>query len=123
MIIALELACELNAFYLKFLLWIPVPNYLNALRLVYYFLICLPAVREAYQYMVDPTCKRLGMYAWMATINILTETLIIFKFSRDEFKYPFPEQVKIFWLLFICILIAYPIYTFLLSAQRKNKID
>jgi phosphatidylserine synthase 2 len=123
MIIALELACELNAFYLKFLLWVPVPNYLNALRLFYYFLICLPAVREAYQYMVDPSCKRLGMYAWMATINILTELLIIFKYSQGEFTEPFPQEVVVFWILFSLILIAYPIYTFALDDTKKSKSE
>ena len=123
MIIALELTCELNAFYLKSLLWIPVPNYLNSLRLFYYFMICLPAVREAYQFMIDPNCKRLGMYAWMATINILTELLIILKFSKGEFKNPFPLEVEIFWGIFMSILIAYPIYQFALSDNGNLKKD
>ena len=118
MIIALELVCELNAFYLKFLLWIPVHNYLNVLRLFYYFLICLPAVREAYQFMVDPNCKRLGMYAWMATINILTELLIILKFSKSEFPNPFPNEVITFWIIFGSILIIYPIYKFALGGEN-----
>ena len=103
-IIILETLCELNAFYLKYLLWIPVSSSLNFWRLIYFFLICLPATREAYQFISDKNCKRLGMFAWVATANILTETLIVVKFSAGEFEKPFPDEVKLFWTLFSLFL-------------------
>ena len=41
---------ELNAFFLKFVLWIPPPHYLNVLRLILWFFIGMPAIRESYQF-------------------------------------------------------------------------
>lgn len=41
---------ELNAFFLKFVLWIPPPHYLNILRLILWFFIGMPAIRESYQF-------------------------------------------------------------------------
>ena len=67
-IITLELITELNCFYLKYLLWIPVESPLNTYRLIFLFFICLPAVREAYQFIDDPKCQRLGMNAWMVIV-------------------------------------------------------
>jgi phosphatidylserine synthase 2 len=68
-VISLELICELNAFYLKYLLWIPVSSNLNVYRLLFMFLMCLPACRETYQFLTDPKCKRLGMHAWLTTVK------------------------------------------------------
>lgn len=67
-IIFMEIICELNCFYLKYLLWIPVESMLNTYRLVFMFFLCSPAVREAYQFLNDPKCSRLGMNAWMAIV-------------------------------------------------------
>jgi phosphatidylserine synthase 2 len=112
LIVVLETMCELNAFYLKYLLWIPISSRLNLWRLLYFFFIALPAVRETYQYINDPNYKRLGMYAWMATANILTESLIIYKFSPGEFPIPFPQEVKAFWVGMISLLIGYAAWKF-----------
>ncbi|KAJ3307183.1 hypothetical protein HDV03_002694 [Kappamyces sp. JEL0829] len=106
-LIVLETICELNAFYLKYLLWIPVSSRLNLWRLIYFFFICLPAVREGYQFISDPKCKRLGFFAWMATANILTELLIIVKFSPGEFTAPFPQEVVWFWSIFGAWFVSY----------------
>ena len=63
MILFLFLLCELNAFYLKYLLWIPPAHPINIYRLFVFFLFTLPAIREVYQYLSDPRCKRIGMRA------------------------------------------------------------
>ena len=52
-ILFLFLLCELNAFYLKYLMWIPPSHVINILRLCLYFLVGIVAVREAYQLMSD----------------------------------------------------------------------
>ncbi|KAJ3179909.1 hypothetical protein HDU87_002477 [Geranomyces variabilis] len=108
----LVLQTELNAFYLKYLLWLPPPHYLNVWRLVYYFFMALPAVREAFQYLSDRRCKRLGMHAWMATANILTELLIIVKYGRGEFPEPAPWKVKVGWAMLICLISGYALVRF-----------
>ncbi|KAJ3274985.1 hypothetical protein HDV01_001491 [Terramyces sp. JEL0728] len=121
-IIVLELMCELNAFYLKYLLWIPVSSRLNLWRLLFFFFMCLPAVREYYQYLVDPKCKRLGMHAWMTSICILTELLIIFKFSEGEFTTPFPEYVVIFWAIFTSLIVGYSVWKFGIKPFLSKKV-
>lgn len=121
-IITLETLCELNAFYLKYLLWIPVSSKLNLWRLIYFFAICLPATREAYQFISDPRCKRLGMFAWVTAANILTELLIIIKFSSGEFTEPFPAEIKIFWLIFSVVFLLY-IYRRYGSDGKKSKTE
>eukprot|EP00842_Homolaphlyctis_polyrhiza_P006232 jgi/Hompol1/660/HPOL_004255-RA len=104
LLLYLELQCELNAFYLKYLLWIPISHPLNVYRLLFFFFMCMPAVREAYQYLSDPKCKRIGMHAWVTTANIMTELLIIIKFSQGEFPKPAPRIVVILWTLFGAVL-------------------
>lgn len=88
---------ELNAFYLKTLLWIPSDHPLVTLRLVACFLFALPATREAYQYLADPRCRRIGVHAWMAVINVATEVLVCVKFGRGEFPEPTPIVVIVGW--------------------------
>nr|KAJ3420307.1 hypothetical protein HK105_005836 [Polyrhizophydium stewartii] len=112
LLLALELQCELNAFYLKYLLWVPVSHMLNLYRLLFMFFMCLPAVREAYQYLTDPKCKRLGMHAWITTANIVTELLIIIKFSEGEFTKPAPVYVVVGWIVFGVALVAYAVWRF-----------
>ena len=46
------LLVELNAFFLKYILWIPPLNPLNTYRLILWFLLGVPAVRE-YFYFID----------------------------------------------------------------------
>lgn len=45
---------ELNAFYLKYILWVPPPHPLNIIRLVLWLFMGLPALREYYQFVSDP---------------------------------------------------------------------
>jgi phosphatidylserine synthase 2 len=45
---------ELNAFYLKYILWVPPPHPLNIIRLCLWLFMGLPALREYYQFVSDP---------------------------------------------------------------------
>lgn len=119
-IITLEIICELNAFYLKYLLWIPISSRLNLWRLLYFFFICLPGIRESYQYISDPDCKRLGTFAWIAMANIITETIIVLKFSPGEFTTPFPGIVKVAWVGIAFTLIGYSTWKFALPEKAKT---
>lgn len=48
------LLSELNTFYLKFVLWLEPPHYLNLLRLVLLVLVGAVSLRETFQYLDDP---------------------------------------------------------------------
>jgi phosphatidylserine synthase 2 len=116
----LELTCEMNAFYLKYLLWIPVSSRINLYRLIFYFLLCLPAVREGYQFISDPKCKRLGMFAFFAIANIITELLIVIKFSRDEFPTPMPSNIFLAWCCSLTLLAIYTVWKFALTKVNSK---
>jgi phosphatidylserine synthase 2 len=49
----LVMLVDLNAFFIKFVLWIPPPHHLVLGRLFLWFLIGLPALRELYQFITD----------------------------------------------------------------------
>ncbi|KAG9300619.1 hypothetical protein G9A89_005219 [Geosiphon pyriformis] len=116
----LFLQAELNSFYLKYLLWIPPEHPLNAIRAALLFFCSMPGVREAYQYLTDKNCKRFGPQAWLAIANIMTESVIIFKFSRGEFPDPAPTHVIVFWSLLMTALVGYAIVQFA-SPNRQKK--
>ncbi|KND01631.1 uncharacterized protein SPPG_09115 [Spizellomyces punctatus DAOM BR117] len=122
LLLYLVLQCELNAFYLKYLLWLPPSNPINILRLILYFFLALPATREAYQYLIDRRCKRLGMHAWMATANILTELLICIKFGRGEFVEPMPWGIKIGWGCFLAVVGGYAMVKFGLGNGKQKVV-
>ncbi|KAH6565406.1 hypothetical protein BASA60_009905 [Batrachochytrium salamandrivorans] len=111
-ILYLELQCELNAFYLKYLLWIPISHPINLVRLLFFFFMCLPAVREAYQYLTDPHGKKLLLHAWVTALTIITELLIIIKFSEGEFSENAPWHIIALWVVLLSTLVGYAIWQF-----------
>ena len=76
---------ELNAFFLKYLLWVPPESYLNHVRLGFWFFFSLPCLRQFYVFMTDPTVKSIGRQSFLCILIIATECLIIFKLSPGEF--------------------------------------
>ncbi|KAF9358999.1 hypothetical protein BGX26_000405 [Mortierella sp. AD094] len=120
-LLTMFLICELNAFYLKTLLWIPPAHWINVSRIFSYFMFGIPGVREAYQFFYDKDCKRIGPQAWLLIGSISTEVLIIFKFGYDEFPNPAPKPVVYFWVVFLTLLTVYPIFQFYLLPKLRNK--
>jgi len=122
MIICFTLQCELNVFYLKYLLWIPAEHYIVTLKLLIYSLVCAPCISEIYYYYIHPKYNKLGLHTFFTVSNIWTETIICFKLSKGEFTKPPPLQVKIFWIIFILLIIIYPIITFyIIKRFRINR--
>lgn len=95
------------------------------LRLAGVFLCALPAVRELYQYVNDPKCvimcrglytlndacrkaKRMGQHCWLLLATILTELLVIAKWSRGQFEEALPRQVKWAWSIGGTLVLLYP---------------
>ncbi|KAI8346362.1 phosphatidylserine synthase 2 [Choanephora cucurbitarum] len=114
------LQCELNCFYLKYLLWVPPEHPLNTYRLILLFLFALPATRELYQYLSDDTTLRMGAHAWLLIFNIMTETLICLKFAENEFHTPAPLVVKVGWsIAFAVAFVIFPIWRFVLYPAKK----
>ncbi|CAO0789439.1 unnamed protein product [Mucor circinelloides] len=114
------LLCELNCFYLKYLLWVPPEHPINTYRLILIFLFALPGAREAYQYISDNSTLRMGAHAWLLIFNILTETLICLKFAENEFHTPAPLVVKVGWSVALTVLfVIFPLWRFVINPVKK----
>ncbi|KAJ6508243.1 phosphatidyl serine synthase-domain-containing protein [Mycena sanguinolenta] len=120
LLLAVFLAAELNPFYLKSLLWLEPEHPIVILRLAFIFLCALPAVRELYQYINDPRrAVRMGQHVWLLLATVLTELLVIFKWSKGQFPAPLPKAVKVGWGVGAAMLVMYPVYQFGIPAARK----
>ncbi|XP_013403377.1 phosphatidylserine synthase 2-like [Lingula anatina] len=117
-IIIMFLAAELNTFYLKFVLWIPPEHYLCLGRLVFFLFAGAVAMREAFQFLDDPNCKKFGRQAWMIAAIIITELLIVLKFDWQTVSKPIPFPVACFWILGIVGLFVYTIWKFYLHPHK-----
>lgn len=73
---------ELNAFFLKYVLYVPPPTPINAYRLCFWFLLSLPATREYYAYATDPKVHRMGPNCWLSIVLMLVELMVVVKFGR-----------------------------------------
>jgi len=114
------LAAELNPFYLKALLWMEPDHPIVLLRLAAIFIWGLPAVRELYQYINEPRrAVRMGQHAWLLLATIVTELLVIFKWSQGQFKEPMPQWVKYAWAVGGALLVLYPTVKFGVPSARR----
>lgn len=85
---------ELNHFFLKHLLWVSPQDRLNAARLLTWEILGCPIMKQAYTYLTDPNCKRIGKHSFLGLCLILTEIVVILKFSPGEFTQPMSEPVR-----------------------------
>ncbi|CAN4121742.1 unnamed protein product [Withania somnifera] len=92
------LTVEINTFFLKFCLWIPPRNPLIVYRLVFWWLIALPTIREYNTYLQDrKPAKKVGAFCWLSLAICIVELLICIKFGHGSFPNPMPKSVVILW--------------------------
>jgi hypothetical protein len=64
-------------------------------------------VREYYEYITNPACTRLGPNSWLSLAIVITEMLLVVKFSVTHtggsslFPKPFPPAVVLSWAAFV----------------------
>ncbi|KAL6848631.1 hypothetical protein ACP4OV_021214 [Aristida adscensionis] len=89
---------ELNTFFLKFCLWIPPRNPLVVYRLILWWLIAIPTIREYNSYLQDSKpVKKVGAFCWLSLAICIVELLICMKFGHGLFHDPMPTWLIIFW--------------------------
>ncbi|KAL6620659.1 hypothetical protein ACP70R_035798 [Stipagrostis hirtigluma subsp. patula] len=89
---------ELNTFFLKFCLWIPPRNPLVVYRLILWWLIAIPTIREYNSYLQDSKpVKKVGAFCWLSLAICIVELLICMKFGHGLFNDPMPTWLIIFW--------------------------
>ena len=116
------LACEVNAFFLKFVLWVPPRNPLNTYRLFIFFLMVIPAVNEYYDFITRPEVNKLGVFTWIFLSCTIIEFLIIIKFGREFFDLPWPYAVKVSWVWAAsATAVALCVWTIRLKQKSKLK--
>lgn len=98
------LISELNAFYLKSLLLLPTSHFFNLFRLLVYIPAGSLAIRECYCYYITDE-KRIRHMLFLAIAIISFESIIVVKFSRNEFPEKFPDWVIIFWSILSVFLV------------------
>jgi phosphatidylserine synthase 2 len=114
---------DCNSFFLKYLFWIPPRNPLNSYRLILWFFIGMPAVREYYLYITDDSCKRLGTNTWLAIGIAAIETLIVFKNSAGEFTKIAPPHIWVNWLLVIFLFLPWFFSYFFVFGPKKVRAN
>lgn len=121
---------QVNAFFLKFILWVPPLNPLNTYRLLLLFALALPAVREWYVFIESDSrdvFNKLGPFAWLGSAVVLTEVLIIVKFGRRMFPEPWPPRVLYVWVAFLAIsavaMTIWSIQHYVLGHRRQKKVQ
>ncbi|PAV17421.1 phosphatidylserine synthase 2 [Pyrrhoderma noxium] len=120
LLLTVFLAAELNPFYLKALLWMEPSHPIVVSRLALMFLCALPAVRELYQYLGDPRrAVRMGCHVWLLLATVITELVVIRKWSKNQFSEPFPTHIKWAWSFGSALLIMYPLAKFGIPRARK----
>lgn len=90
-IVGLITLADLNAFFLKTTLWVDVASSLNIYRLLIISFTGFPSVREYYQFVHDPKCRRFGSQAWILVASLFVEASISFKVGRQMFKRTWQE--------------------------------
>uniref|UniRef100_A0A0E0L5H0 CDP-diacylglycerol--serine O-phosphatidyltransferase n=1 Tax=Oryza punctata TaxID=4537 RepID=A0A0E0L5H0_ORYPU len=115
---------ELNTFFLKFCLWIPPRNPLVVYRLILWWLIAIPTIREYNSYLQDSKpVKKVGAFCWLSLAICIVELLICMKFGHGLFHDPMPTWLIIFWssvgVALVVFLLAWSLRNHL-KYQRKR---
>ncbi|XP_010527763.1 PREDICTED: CDP-diacylglycerol--serine O-phosphatidyltransferase 1 isoform X2 [Tarenaya hassleriana] len=92
------LTVELNTFFLKFCLWIPPGNPVIIYRLILWWLIAIPTIREYNSYLQDrKPVKKVGAFCWLSLAICIVELLICIKFGHGLYPKQMPVTLVTFW--------------------------
>lgn len=112
---------EVSIFFWKALLWIPPPHPLVLLRSALFGLLSFPAIREYYQFMIDPTVKVFGPNFWILAALVVVEAMCSVKWTRGMPVPPTPFAVKWGWIVGISLVVVFFFTYFPLSALCKKR--
>ncbi|XP_028080563.1 CDP-diacylglycerol--serine O-phosphatidyltransferase 1 [Camellia sinensis] len=117
------LTVELNTFFLKFCLWVPPRNPLIVYRLVLWWLIAIPTIREYNSYLQDRKPeKKVGAFCWLSLAICIVELLICIKFGHGLFPNPMPKWLVIFWTsIGLALVISLAVWTWQLHQTIRRK--
>jgi hypothetical protein len=84
-------------------------------------------MREVFQFLDDPHCKKIGTQTWLVVAVIITEVLITLKFDWSTFTKPLPQHVALAWIIGLVALAVWTLWNFyiqrLLTAHVSEHHD
>jgi len=89
---------ELNAFFIKFVLWIRANHWLNLLRIIFFWLHGCVATSELYRWMEVPGTP-VGLFWAFLIVNSTLESLICWKFGLGLFPKSMPNSIFYSWVV------------------------
>ncbi len=113
-------AIELNAFFLKFILWVPPPHHLNLARVVFWWLLGCAGTRELY-FKVQ-TDGPLGMMIALIFVNAALELLICFRMGAGMFPVAAPAYVKWPWFAALTGLVLFALIYYPMRSTKDEEI-
>jgi phosphatidylserine synthase 2 len=123
------LAClsvmELNAFWLKYALWIPPPHWINVTRLFLMTALGLAGYAEWYDFVIVREARSdamLGSVAWISLFIGVLETTLCAKWLRGAFKESFPTEVVWCWGVGSFLFLAFFTIYFKVKATRNEAV-
>jgi phosphatidylserine synthase 2 len=115
------LVIELDAFFLKDILWVPPRSPLNVYRLLVWWAVGMVALRDFYAFVTDSSVKRLGATCWVVLAMWLMELIVVVKFSPELNKgQAIPPAVVAAWGAFFALSAVGLAVWFLIELPRRS---
>eukprot|EP00397_Hematodinium_sp_SG-2012_P022865 GEMP01023721.1.p1 GENE.GEMP01023721.1~~GEMP01023721.1.p1 ORF type:complete len:414 (+),score=31.09 GEMP01023721.1:293-1534(+) len=102
---------DVNCFFLKSTFEIRIDHPLIIGRIFLWAAIGMPSLRQAYVFMSDPSCVRLGTHAWVCFAMMVTECLIWLKFGF--FRPGAPWDIRLFSKILVAWTLSLFLFTFI----------
>jgi phosphatidylserine synthase 2 len=118
------LVCELDAFFLKYILLVTPPSPLNLYRLLIWWAVGMVALRDYYAFITDPRIKRLGSTCWVILAVLLMELAVVFKFGMQipEWRDAQPPAAVVWgWGVTLSVATVALTWWFALEQPRRRK--
>jgi phosphatidylserine synthase 2 len=122
LVLGVMLLQELNAFASKAILNMTPTYHLVPLRLLLWAMIAIPGTREFYDFISEPSTKRLGTTAWVGAITLAFETLWLIQMAVEGgyFREPCPLNVLIPWIYVAVVAVVWCTLYFGWARERKR---
>jgi len=109
---------ELDAFFLKDILWAPPESKLNLYRLLIWFAVGMVGLRDYYAFMTDSRVKRLGSTAWIMLAMAILELLVVVKFAPELYKgRSIPAGIAAAWAAAAALAAAWVVWWYFLRRR------
>ena len=99
LVLAVMFAQEVNCFTMKYILNMAPSYHFVVGRLAFFGFVAVSSLREFYDFISEPSQKRLGTTAWVGAACIIAESLWIGKMARqgEYFRQPMPAHIALPW--------------------------